>query len=148
VFAWDRPLEPSDASEVALSQFAPRDEGWSGVGAVIAEASFTNGAYVTCWPNMMISMFVGFAATFRLTPTGPNSTIVERDYLWAPWVDASRRDQDHRATREVVLQDLEICEALQRTYDAGLSANGVLSTEHEAAIAFLHHRWATSLIDR
>lgn len=145
VFAWDRPLRPHDASEVALSQFTPRDAGWSGVGAVMAGASFTNGSYITCWPNMMISMFVGFAATFRLTPTGPNSTIVERDYLWAPWVDGGRREQDHRATKEVVRQDLEICEALQRTYDAGLSANGVLSTEHEEAIAFLHHRWATAL---
>ena len=31
-----------------------------------------------------------------------------------------------------------MCEALQRTYDAGLSADGVLSTEHESGVAHVH----------
>jgi hypothetical protein len=38
----------------------------------------------------------------------------------------------------VVLQDLEICEAVQRTYDGGLSAHGVLSTEHERGVHHVH----------
>lgn len=33
---------------------------------------------------------------------------------------------------------LEICEAVQRTCDGGLSADGVLSTEHEAGIHHVH----------
>jgi choline monooxygenase len=146
VFAWDRPLEPRDASEEALNRFRPRDDGWSNVGAVMANESFNNGAYVTCFPNMMLSMFVGFAATFRLEPVGPNTTIITRDYLWAPSVSPERREQDYEATRRVVQQDLEICEALQRTYDAGLSADGVLSTDHESSIAHLHQLLARSLV--
>jgi hypothetical protein len=63
---------------------------------------------------------------------------VERDYLWHPSVDHARRDADYAATKEVVLQDLEICEAVQRTYDGGLSANGVLSTEHERGVHHVH----------
>ena len=39
-----------------------------------------------------------------------------------------------RRPAEVVEQDLEMCEALQRTYDAGCSADGVLSTEHESGV--------------
>ena len=31
-----------------------------------------------------------------------------------------------------------MCERLQGTYDAGLSAAGVLSTEHEAGVAHIH----------
>ena len=31
-----------------------------------------------------------------------------------------------------------MCETLQRTYDAGLSADGVLSTEHESGVAHVH----------
>ncbi|MET0825928.1 MAG: SRPBCC family protein, partial [Acidimicrobiales bacterium] len=53
-------------------------------------------------------------------------------------VDQARRDADYAATKEVVLQDLEICEAVQRTYDGGLSANGVLSTEHERGVHHVH----------
>jgi tetratricopeptide (TPR) repeat protein len=38
----------------------------------------------------------------------------------------------------IVAQDLAICEALQGTYDAGLSADGVLSTLHESGVAHVH----------
>jgi len=138
VFAWDRPLQPRDATEDALHRFRPRERGWAGVAGTMAEESFNNGVYIACFPNMMLSMFVGFAATFRLEPLTARTTRVTRDYLWAPSVTPLRREQDYMATRQVVEQDLAICEALQRTYDAGLSAEGVLSTDHEASIAHLH----------
>lgn len=138
VFAWDRPLRPRDPSEQALHDCDPLEPGWADVARHAAPESFNNGAYVTVWPNTMLSMFAGFAATFRLTPTSVDTTRVERDYLWADWVPPERRDADHAATRAVVEQDLAICEALQRTYDGGGSAHGVLSTEHEQGIAHLH----------
>jgi Rieske 2Fe-2S family protein len=138
VFAWDRPLAPRDASEEALATSAPGEPGWERVGECVAPESFNNGGYVTLFPNTMISMFGGFAAPMRLTPTGPASTIVERDYLWAPELDAERRARDLAATQEVVAQDLEICEAIQRTYAGGISAHGVLSTEHERGVAHVH----------
>jgi choline monooxygenase len=137
-FAWDRPLAPRDPSEQALLDFGPRDPGWAAVATHPAAESFYNGAYVTIWPNTMLSMFAGFAATFRLTPLSPTTTLVERDYLWAADVDDARRARDYEATAAVVRQDLEICEALQRTYDGGCSADGVLSTEHERAVEHMH----------
>ncbi len=148
VVAWDRPLHPRDPSEQALHDNTPLQPGWAAVTAHRAPESFYNGAYITCYPNMMISMFAGYAATFRLQPSRPNTTVIERDFLWSPDVPHDRRERDYAATREVVQQDLDICEALQRTYDAGLSAMGVLSTDHEGAIAHLHHLLARSLSDR
>ena len=105
---------------------------------VAADDSFNNGSYLALFPNTAVSCFAGFAATFRLTPTGPSTTVVERDYLWHPSVPPERRAADLAATREVVEQDLAICTALQGTYDAGLSADGVLSTEHESGVAHIH----------
>jgi hypothetical protein len=64
--------------------------------------------------------------------------MIERDYLWHPSVGEERRAADYEATKEVVEQDLEICEAVQRTYDGGLSADGVLSTEHERGVHHVH----------
>jgi phenylpropionate dioxygenase-like ring-hydroxylating dioxygenase large terminal subunit len=145
VVAWDRPLTPRDATEEVLHHFGPLDAEWAGVAACMAPESFYNGVYVTCFPNTMLSVFAGFAATFRLTPTGPRTTIVERDYLWAPWVATDRRERDYEATRLVVEQDLAMCEAMQRTYDARLSAHGVLSTEHEAGVAHVHRRLVGAL---
>ncbi len=138
VFAWDRPLTPRDATEEALAVATPGGPGWEDVAGEVSPESFINGSYLTVFPNTMISVFTGFAATFRVTPTGPSTSTVERDYLWHPSVGPERREADYQATREVVVQDLEICEALQRTYDGGLSADGVLSTEHEQGVHHVH----------
>ena len=138
VIAWDRPLSPRNRSEQALLDHRPGDAGWAAVADVAAEDSFNNGTYLAVFPNVAISCFAGFAATFRLLPTGPSSTVVEREYYWHPAVSAERRAADLAATKEVVEQDLAMCEALQRTYDAGLSADGVLSTEHESGVAHVH----------
>jgi len=138
VFAWDRPLAPRDPSEFALRDARPGEPGWPNVGAHAAPESFNNGCYVTLWPNTMLSVFAGFAATFRLTPTSPTTTVVEREYFWHPSVSDDRRKADYDATRLVVEQDLAMCEALQRTYSGGCSADGVLSTAHERGVAHLH----------
>jgi choline monooxygenase len=138
VFAWDRPLEPRDRAERALHDHRPGTAGWSAVAEVAAEESFNNGSYLALFPNTAVSCFAGFAATFRLIPTSPSTTVVEREYLWHRSVPPERRAADFAATREVVEQDLAICQALQGTYDAGLSANGVLSTEHESGVAHIH----------
>ena len=79
-----------------------------------ADDSFNNGTYLAVFPNTAISCFAGFAATFRLVPTGPSTTLVEREYYWHPSVPAGRRAADLAATREVVEQDLRMCELLQR----------------------------------
>jgi phenylpropionate dioxygenase-like ring-hydroxylating dioxygenase large terminal subunit len=138
VFAWDRPLRPRDDPERALATAEPGGPGWESVASDQCPESFNDGSYVTLFPNTMVSAFAGFAATFRVTPTGPTSVVVERDYLWHPSVPEARRRADYEATREVVGQDLQICEAVQRTYSGGLSADGVLSTEHERGVAHVH----------
>jgi choline monooxygenase len=145
VVAWDRPLAPRDAAERALHDARPGDDAWAHIADVAAPESFNNGVYLTLWPNTMLSVFAGFAATFRLVPTGPTSTVVERDYLWHPSVNEERRASDYEATRRVVQQDLEMCELVQRAYSAGCSADGVLSTEHERGVAHLHQRLVRAL---
>jgi choline monooxygenase len=138
VFAWDRPLAPRDESERALHDSRPGDAGWAAVADRAAPESFNNGGYFALFPNTAISCFAGFAATFRMTPSGASTTRVEREYFWHPSIPRERRDADLAATREVVEQDLTMCEAVQGTYDAGLSAHGVLSTEHENGVAHVH----------
>jgi phenylpropionate dioxygenase-like ring-hydroxylating dioxygenase large terminal subunit len=147
VVAWDRPRAPRDESERALHDSRPGAPGWEGVAEHAAPESFNNGVYLTLWPNTMLSVFAGFAATFRLTPTSATTTVIEREYLWHPSVDDARREADYEATRRVVAQDVEMCEAVQRTYSGGCSADGVLSTEHETGVAHLHRLLAAALDD-
>jgi phenylpropionate dioxygenase-like ring-hydroxylating dioxygenase large terminal subunit len=138
VVAWDRPLAPRDDSERALHDARPGAPGWERIALHAAPESFNNGVYLTLWPNTMLSAFTGFAATFRIMPTGPTSCVVEREYLWHPSVTAERRTSDYEATRCVVQQDVEMCEAVQQSYNGGCSADGVLSTEHETGVGHLH----------
>jgi choline monooxygenase len=138
IIAWDRPLAPEGPSQQALHDHRPGEPGWTAVADTVPEESFNDGTYLAVFPNVAISCFAGFAATFRLTPTGPNTTRVEREYYWHPDVPAERRTADLTTTRLVVEQDLAMCERLQGTYDAGLSADGVLSTEHESGVAHVH----------
>jgi phenylpropionate dioxygenase-like ring-hydroxylating dioxygenase large terminal subunit len=138
VVAWDRPLAPRDESERALHNSHPGGPGWERIALHAAPESFNNGVYLTLWPNTMLSAFAGFAATFRIMPTGPTACVIEREYLWHPSVAPERRTADYEATRCVVQQDVEMCEAVQQTYNGGCSADGVLSTEHETGIAHLH----------
>ena len=148
VIAWDRPLAPRDRSERALHDHRPGDAGWAGVADVAADESFNNGTYLAVFPNVAISCFAGFAATFRLLPTGPSTTVVEREYYWHRTVGPERRASDLAATKHVVEQDLAMCEAIQGTYDAGLSADGVLSTEHESGVAHVHQLLLGALAGR
>ena len=147
VIAWDRPLEPLGRSQQALHDHRPGEPGWAAVADVPADASFNDGTYLAVFPNTAISCFAGFAATFRLVPTGPATTLVEREYFWHPGVPPERRRADVEATQLVVDQDLKMCETMQRTYDAGLSADGVLSTEHEAGVAHVHQLLLAALGD-
>jgi choline monooxygenase len=109
--------------------------------------SFEAGSYVTLFPNTMLSAFADFAATLRITPLGPTRSRVEREYMWRPDVPADQRTRDLEVTGVVVEQDLGICEAVQRSYTGGLSAHGVLSTEHEQGVAHMHRLLVDALAD-
>jgi phenylpropionate dioxygenase-like ring-hydroxylating dioxygenase large terminal subunit len=144
-FAWDRPHQPRDEGERALAAARPGAPGWEVVATAAPDESFIAGSYATIWPNVMISLLPGFAATLRLTPLGPTRTRVEREYLWHPDVPPARREADLAATQLVGAQDLDVCERVQRSYSGGLSPEGFLSPEHEAGIAHLHARLRAAL---
>ncbi len=134
IFAWDRPLEPRDRSEQARHDHRPGTPGWADVADVAAADSFNNGSYLALFPSTAVSCFAVFAATFRLQArrAPSSSTSGTRRCLPSGGPPTSPRP------RKVAAQDLAICEALQGTYDAGLSADGVLSTVHESGVAHVH----------
>ena len=148
----DRVGSPAGSRGIVRSEHCtttgPGDAGWADVADVAADESFYNGTYLAVFPNVAISCFAGFAATFRLLPKGPSTTVVEREYYWHRTVGPERRASDLAATKQVVEQDLAMCEAIQGTYDAGLSADGVLSTEHESGVAHVHELLLGALAGR
>ena len=138
VIAWDRPLSPRDRSERALHDHRPGESGWAAV-AEVAARRFVQQRHV---PRRLSERRHLVLRRLRSdVPAVADWSVHHRrraGVLLAP--DGRRRTASGRpaATKHVVEQDLAMCEAIQRTYDAGLSADGVLSTEHESGVAHVH----------
>ena len=116
----------------------PGDAGWNEVAKDQIDETFIAGVYFTVWPNLLVSVFPRYLSAFWLTPTGPTSTRVEYLRAWHPSVPAERRATDLEASRLVGSQDLDICEAVQRGYTAGIDTMGRLSPVHETGVAHVH----------
>ncbi len=136
--AWDRPLHPRNRTEEVLATVRPGDPGWHEVASDQVDDVFIAGVYFTVWPNLLVSVFPRYLSAFWLTPTGPTSTRVDYLRAWHPSVSADRRDADLAASRLVGAQDLDICEAVQRGYSAGIDTGGRLSPVHETGVAHVH----------
>ena len=132
VIAWDRPLAPQDPSEQALHDHRPGEPGLGRRGRRRRPTPRSTTAPTSRVPqhrDLVLRRLRGHvpprpdrAARPRSSSASTTGTRRSRP---------ERRAADLAATREVVEQDLRMCELLQGTYDAGLSADGVLSTEHE-----------------
>ncbi len=136
--AWDRPLAPRSTAERALAASTPGEPGWAAVAANQIDDVFIAGVYLTVFPNLLVSTFPRYLSALHLTPLSPTRTRVQAYRFWTDDVAADRRAADLAASREVARQDLDICEALQRGYSAGIDTNGRLSVLHEAGVHHVH----------
>ena len=136
--AWDRPRSPRNAAERALASAAPGEPGWAGVAANQIDDVFIAGIYFTVFPNLLVSTFPRYLSALHLTPLSPTTTRVQAYRFWTAEVPEERREADLAASQEVAAQDLDICEAVQRGYSAGVDTNGRLSVVHEAGVHHVH----------
>jgi phenylpropionate dioxygenase-like ring-hydroxylating dioxygenase large terminal subunit len=146
--AWDRPRHPRNEVERALAVSRPGDEGWRAVASDQIDDVFLAGIYFTVFPNLLVSTFPRYLSALHLTPVAPNRTRVQAYRFWTDEVPEARRQQDLASSRVVAAQDLDICEAIQRGYDAGVDTNGRLSVEHEAGVHHVHRLVRAALAER
>ena len=146
--AWDRPRHPRNEVERALAGSRPGDEGWRAVASDQIDDVFLAGIYFTVFPNLLVSTFPRYLSALHLTPLAPNRTRVQAYRFWTDEVPEARRQQDLAASRVVAAQDLDICESIQRGYDAGVDTNGRLSVEHEAGVHHVHRLVRAALGER
>jgi len=143
--AWDRPRHPRNAAERALAEARPGDPAWAGVAANQIDDVFIAGVYFTVFPNLLVSTFPRYLSALHLTPLSPTRTRVQAYRFWTPDVPEDRRAADLAASQEVAAQDLDICEAVQRGYTAGVDSNGRLSAVHEPGVHHVHRLAAAAL---
>lgn len=134
-----------NSAEETLANSLPTDPEWASVTRTQVGDVFIGGLYYTLLPNLLVSIFPRYGSAFWLTPAGPRSTRVDYVRLWHPDVDDDRRKADHEASTRVGEQDLDICEAVQRGYNAGIDTRGRLAPVHERGVAHVHRLLAQAL---
>jgi len=97
--------------------------------------------YYWMWPNTMLNILPGRLQTNRVVPRGVDRCRVEFDFYYA--VDdseqgRSRREADLAFSDEVQLEDLTICEDVQRGLASGSYAPGRLNPLRENAVHHFH----------
>lgn len=115
-------------------QYSPLESG---------EALYGDGdaLYYWLWPNTMLNILPGRLQTNRVIPRGVDRCRVEFDFYYAPDESqeaAARRLADLRFSDEVQIEDLTICEDVQRGLASGSYSPGRLNPLRENAVHHFH----------
>lgn len=138
--AWDRPLDPRSDLERALATARPGEPEWAGVVGAAGDSAepYIAGVYATVFPNLLISIFPRYMSAIHVTPISANLTLQRNYRFWTPEAGDAQRAAELAAAHVVAEQDLAICEAVQRGFDAGIDTDGWLSPEWEHGVAHVH----------
>jgi choline monooxygenase len=97
--------------------------------------------YYWLWPNTMLNVLPGRLQTNRVVPLGVERCRVEFDFYYAPddsGAARARRDADREFSDEVQLEDLAICQDVQRGLASGSYKPGRLNPLRENAVHHFH----------
>lgn len=142
LYAWDRPLHPTDDAGRAMAWLVPGEPGWEVLATVETAKPYDVGSYLTIWPNLMLNVFPDAALAMWVEPLSVNRTVVHRRLYTRAGAESAATVAAHRM---VHLQDVEICTAVQRSHDAGVDADGVLATFEERGVYWVHQHLRRSL---
>ncbi|HEY5422628.1 MAG TPA: aromatic ring-hydroxylating dioxygenase subunit alpha [Ilumatobacteraceae bacterium] len=139
LYAWDRPLRPSGSRvDEIRATLLPGEPGWEELATVATNGPYGLGGYLTVWPNVMMNIFPSAFLAMWMQPLDATTTRVERRLFTRPDIDDDTRKSIIDAHGLVHGQDVDICERVQRSHNAGLDADGVLATVEERGVYFIH----------
>ncbi|HLU13891.1 MAG TPA: aromatic ring-hydroxylating dioxygenase subunit alpha [Arenimonas sp.] len=97
--------------------------------------------YYFIYPNTMLNLLPGRLQSNRVLPLGPDRCVVEFDYYYDE-ADAEAREArfraDHDFAHQVQVEDIGICEHVQRGLASGSYASGRLNPRRENALHHFH----------
>ena len=97
--------------------------------------------YYQIYPNIMLNILPGRMQTNRILPLGPERCRVEFDFYYAQDEKAqSRIAGDAEFSDEVQLEDVAICEAVQRGLASGSYESGRLCPKRESGVWHFHNK--------
>jgi choline monooxygenase len=103
------------------------------------DGSVTSGKWLWRYPNLAINLYPGGMNVERFLPLGPRRTRIVYDYFFRDVSPAAQAENDEvvRLSLEVLDEDRQICEAVQRNLESGVYDTGRLSPKHENGVGYL-----------
>ena len=105
----------------------------------------TEAAYWWVFPNFMLNAYAGVMDTNRVIPLGPDRCRVVFDYYFAAGTPADFIDQSVAVAHQVQVEDVGICEEVQRGLNSRSYTVGRFSVKREAGGYHFHRLLAGAL---
>jgi len=102
------------------------------------------GLYYLLWPNTMLNILPGRLQTNRVVPLGVDRCRIDFDYFYAPGLaqaNAERIAQDQALADLTQVEDIDICERVQRAFASGSYTVGRVHPLREQGIHWFQERY-------
>jgi choline monooxygenase len=103
------------------------------------DGSINSGRWLFRYPNLAYNVYEDGMNVEQILPLGADRTIVAYDFFFRD-PDAPEIEETVKLSAVTLDQDQQICEAVQRSLDAGLYRSGPLSPKHEAGLGWFQDR--------
>lgn len=100
-----------------------------------------DGRWLWRWPNLALNLYRDSMNLEQFVPLGPDVTRIAYRYFSR---DGTLDEEVSRLSKLLLMEDAQICEAVQRNLDAGIYDHGVLSPRHEQGVALFQRLLRTS----
>ncbi|KAF2204224.1 Bet v1-like protein [Delitschia confertaspora ATCC 74209] len=98
-----------------------------------------DGLFLYFFPNCTLSVYGGGLHSFRVCPSeDPGVTRMEFDYYHSQ--SGEKFNEYLKFTRQVSMEDYELCEIAQQNLEKGIYAEGILNPVKESGVAFYQQR--------
>jgi len=117
-------------------------------GRLRAEGSDGEAAYWWIWPNLMLNVYPDNFSTNLIVPLGQERTMTIFEWFFpeeeSPGVRA-RVEETVAFSDEIQLEDIAICEAVQRGLRSRTYVRGRYSRKRESGVHHFHRLWAAAM---
>ena len=126
--------------EVRSYEVVARDD-WCLHRAPAKDGTVLDGRWLWRWPNLALNLYRDSMNLEQFVPLGPDVTRIAYRYFSR---DGTLDEEVSRLSKLLLMEDAQICEAVQRNLDAGIYDRGVLSPRHEQGVALFQRLLRTS----
>lgn len=103
---------------------------------IAGSTSHEEGLFFYLFPNCTLSLYAGGLTCWRVNPTAePGQSRMEFDYYHRAPLESEEFESYYRFTRNVALEDIELCEKAQANFNVGIYSEGLLNPEKENGVA-------------